>query len=163
MSRTVTHVDVWSVARMSFLFYLTALAVFLVVGTVLWLVAATAGLVGGVERFIKSLFGFTSFHFVGLKIFLGSLVTGLALALLGTLVNVVGAAVYNLIADAAGGVRVHVSDGPVRRRRVPRQSGRQAAVTDLVAAAGPSRAPVDLPATGEQRVPYGERPARPLV
>ena len=159
--RTVTHVDVRSVARVSFFFYLTALAVFLVMATVLWLVAAAAGLVGGLERFIKSLFGFTSFHFVGLKIFLGSLVSGLILVALATLLNVIGAAVYNLIADSTGGLRFHVSEGAAgRRRRVSTSAYREGSVSDLVGS-GP-RSPAD-PRAAQERVVYDERPSRPMV
>ena len=147
-------------ARVSFFFYLTALAVFLVMATVLWLVAAAAGLVGGLERFIKSLFGFTSFHFVGLKIFLGSLVSGLILVALATLLNVIGAAVYNLIADSTGGLRFHVSEGAGRQRQVSGPPSRGGSVSDLVGT-GPRGS--DPAAAAEQRVTYDERPSRPMV
>jgi len=109
---TLRRFDLASVGRVSFVFYLTILAVFLLAGIVLWALASAAGLVGSLERFIKSLFGFTSFHFQAGRILLGALVTGIVLTLLGTLCNVVGAAVYNMIAGMVGGVRVTVSEDP---------------------------------------------------
>ena len=107
---TLRRFDLASVARFSFVFYLSVLAVFLLAGIVLWALASVAGLIGSLEHFIKSLFGFTSFHFQAGRILLGSLLVGVVLVLLGTLCNVVGAAVYNLIGGLVGGVRVIVSE-----------------------------------------------------
>lgn len=111
---TLRRFDLASVVRFSFVFYLAVLAVCLLAGILLWALASVAGLIGGVERFVKSLFGFTSFHFQGGRILLGALLTGVVLTLLGTLCNVVGAAVYNAIAGVVGGVRVTVAEAPSR-------------------------------------------------
>ena len=102
--------DLGSVARFSFVFYLTVLVVCLAAGIVLWGLASVAGLIGSAERLVKSLFGFTSFHFQAGRILLGALLIGGVMTLLGTLCNVVGALVYNLIAGMVGGVRVTVTE-----------------------------------------------------
>ena len=109
---TLRRFDLASVARFSLVFYLAVLAVWLLAGIVLWALASVAGLIGSLERFIKSLFGFTSFHFQAGRILLGALLIGVALTLLGTLANLVAAAVYNAIANTVGGVRVTVADEP---------------------------------------------------
>ena len=106
----IRRIDVPSVIRFSLYFYLTMVAVFMVTGVVLYAIAGAAGLVGGTERFIQSLFGFTSFRFAPVRLFLGLLVTGVALSLLGTLLNMVAAVIYNLISDATGGVVVRIED-----------------------------------------------------
>ncbi len=115
------QLDVRSVARFSLLFYLTMVAVFLVMAVVLYALAAAAGLITGFERFIQSLFGFTYFRFAPVRLFLGVLITGVALSLLGTLFNVVAAVIYNLISDVSGGIAVRIEDrhgpgGPLRPR-----------------------------------------------
>ena len=107
---TLRRFDLASVVRFSFVFYLTLLAVCLLAGVVLWALASVAGLIGSLERFIKSLFGFTSFQFQAGRILLGALLVGIVLTLLGTLCNLVGAAVYNVIAGMVGGVRVTVAE-----------------------------------------------------
>ena len=106
----IRHLDLGSVARFSLLFYLTMVAVFLVMGVVLYTLAGAAGLIGGFERFIQSLFGFTYFRFAPVRLFLGVLIVGVALSLLGTLFNVVAGLIYNLIADATGGVALRIED-----------------------------------------------------
>ena len=106
----IRQLDVRSVARFSLLFYLTMVAVFLVMGVVLYALAGAAGLIAGFERFIQSLFGFTYFRFAPVRLFLGLLIVGVALSLLGTLFNVVAAVIYNLISDATGGVAVRIED-----------------------------------------------------
>ena len=109
---TLRRFDLASVVRFSFVFYLTVLAVSLLAGIVLWALASVAGLIGSLERFIKSLFGFTSFHFQATRILLGALLIGAVMTLLGTLCNLVGAAVYNAIAGMVGGVRVTLAEEP---------------------------------------------------
>jgi len=106
----IRQLDVRSVARFSLLFYLTMVAVFLIMGVVLYALAGAAGLISGFERFIQSLFGFTYFRFAPVRLFLGMLITGVALSLLGTLFNVVAAVIYNLISDATGGIAVRIED-----------------------------------------------------
>jgi len=106
----IRQLDVRSVARFSLLFYLTMVAVFLVMAMVLYALAGAAGLIAGFERFIQSLFGFTYFHFAPVRLFFGLLIVGVALSLLGTLFNVVAAVIYNLISDATGGVAVRIED-----------------------------------------------------
>jgi hypothetical protein len=109
---TLRRFDLASVVRFSVVFYLAFLGVFLLAGIVLWALAGVTGLIGGVEGLIKSLFGFTSFHFQAGRVLLGALLIGVVLTLLGTLCNLVGAVVYNLVAGTVGGVRVTIAEEP---------------------------------------------------
>lgn len=117
--QVVRHISVVSVAKFSALFYGVILIVWLVAGVVLWLLAAGAGVLGALQRLIKSLFGLTSFQFAGPQILLGAILVGLALVLLGTLANVIGVIVYNLIANSVGGVEVTLAERPRHDRPVP--------------------------------------------
>ncbi|MDQ3573350.1 MAG: DUF3566 domain-containing protein [Actinomycetota bacterium] len=115
--RVIRSVNPWSVLRFSALFYLSMLVVWVVAGMLLWLVASVTGVVGNVERFVADLFAIESFQFSGGLILGFSLVAGLVLVLLGAIVNVVMAVVYNLTSDVVGGVEVTVleSEQPARR------------------------------------------------
>ncbi len=117
MRRVIRSVNPWSVLRFSALFYLSMLVVWVVAGMLLWLVASVTGVVGNVERFVADLFAIESFQFSGGLILGFSLVAGLVLVLLGAIVNVVMAVVYNLTSDVVGGVEVTVleSEQPARR------------------------------------------------
>jgi hypothetical protein len=90
------------------LFYLSLLVVFLVAGMLLWLVASVTGVVGNIETFVEQLFALDSFHFVGPKLLLGTLLGGGVLTVLGTGLNVLMAVLYNLVADVVGGIEVTV-------------------------------------------------------
>jgi hypothetical protein len=90
-----------------------------VAGVLLWAAAATVGVVGNVEKFIKELFALESFHLSPTKILEGTVIGGLVLVLLGTGANVVMALIYNLTSDVVGGVEVTVlEEDPAVRRPV---------------------------------------------
>lgn len=100
------------------LFYLSLLVVFLVAGMLLWLVASVTGVVGNIETFVEQLFALDSFHFVGPKLLLGTLLGGGVLTVLGTGLNVLMAVLYNLISDVVGGVEITVLEEEPARRPV---------------------------------------------
>ena len=106
--RVVRSVDTWTVLRVSFLFYVCVLLVFLIAGSLLWLVASTFGIVHNVEKFIGKLFDLNSFRFRAWSILLGSTLGGMVVVLLGTGANVLAALLYNLISDVVGGVEITV-------------------------------------------------------
>lgn len=107
---TLRRLDLRSVARVSFAFYLAFVGLLVVVGAVVWVIAALAGLIGRLEHLIQDIFGFTSFRFEPWKIVLWTIVIGAVVAVLGTVLNVVGAYAYNLVAARRGGVRVTLVD-----------------------------------------------------
>ena len=116
----IRRVDTWTVLRFSLLFYVSMLVVVVVAGVLLWAAAATVGVVGNVEKFIKELFALESFHLSPVKILEGTVIGGMVLVLLGTGANVVMALIYNLTSDVVGGVEVTVveEDPAVRRPMV---------------------------------------------
>ena len=75
------------------------------------------GTVDNVERFMES-FGWETFRFDGGQIFHNLWILGLFLVFLLTGLAVVVAAVFNLIADLVGGVRVSVLEEEVVQRVV---------------------------------------------
>lgn len=99
----VRKVDLWSVLKISLCFYLAALGVLLVAGVVLWLLADAAGAIGNVEKFMGNILNSKNFRFVSGQILEGTLLVGLVMVALMTILTVIGAALYNLFADLVGG------------------------------------------------------------
>ena len=106
----IQRIGTASVARMAFLVQLLVTVVVLVAAGILYMVLWAAGGLSRLEHLIQSLFGFTSFRFLPLRLFLGLAATGVALSLLGTALATLGAAAYNLVAARSGGVEISSGD-----------------------------------------------------
>jgi hypothetical protein len=115
VNRIVRHVDPWAVLKLSLLFYLCLLAIAMVAGIVLWIVASATGTIHSVEGFVKEAFAFKTFHFDGVKVFRASLLGGLVLVIAGAGLNTLLCALFNLISDLIGGVRVAVIEEETAR------------------------------------------------
>jgi hypothetical protein len=120
--RVIRTVDTWSVLKFSVLLYGSLLVVVLVASIMLWIVAASVGVVDNFEDFVTELLALKSFRISAIRLFSASFVGGLMLVVLGTGVNVLLAVLYNLASDIVGGIQVTVveEDGsrPVRRSMV---------------------------------------------
>ena len=108
----VRHVDPWSVARVSMIFYLSVLGVLLVTAILLWLGAAVTGVLGNVEHFLRDA-GFENFRFLPGQLLAAFTMGGVVLVAAGTVANLLLAALYNVIVDVVGGIRMSVVDGSV--------------------------------------------------
>ena len=126
--RIVRHIEVWSVLKISILFFACLWAVFLIAGFIIWGVAESSGTVGKLESLITELFALDTFSFDGRQIFKGYALAGLILAIAGSTLNVLMVLLFNLISDLTGGLRVTMIEEetvrptpPRRRRRITRQ------------------------------------------
>ncbi len=104
--QVVRRVSVWSVLKVSLIFYLLVLAVLVIAGVALWNVASDFGVINSLDKLVRSLFALTSFTLRPLTALAWGTAVGGGLCFLGVLVNVVVALLYNLISDVVGGVRV---------------------------------------------------------
>jgi hypothetical protein len=103
--RVVRKIDVWTVFKMSLLFYLCIFLVLLIAGIVLWNIADAFNVIHSVEKFIRSLFDLSKFTFHPEVVLQSAALGGLILVLMGTGANVLIAVLYNLISDVVGGVQ----------------------------------------------------------
>ena len=117
VTRTIREIDPWSVVRVGLVFHAALYVVVLVTGLLLWNVASVTGTIDNIENFLES-FGWESFTFEGGEVFTGTAVFGLFAIVLGTGLWVLGAIVFNLIAELVGGVRVGVLEEEVVARPV---------------------------------------------
>jgi hypothetical protein len=106
--RVVRRIDVWTVFKMSLLFYLCVFLVFMVAGLVLWNIAGYFNVITSVQKFIKSIFELQSFSFHSSVVLEALAVGGLVMVALATMANVLAALIYNLISDVVGGVQLVV-------------------------------------------------------
>lgn len=105
---TVRHVDVASVAKISLLFYLVVLVIFVVADVVLWYAADAFGTLPSIEKSVRTLFSLKSFQLHVGAVAGYTAAAGLLISFFGTLANIILALVYNLISDVVGGLRVEV-------------------------------------------------------
>jgi hypothetical protein len=102
---------VWSVAKVSIVFYLLILVAVVVASVMLWYVADAAGSLQSIEKSVRTLFSLSKFTLHPGAVALYTALGGAVLAVVGTLGNILGALMYNLISDLVGGIRfVEVDD-----------------------------------------------------
>jgi hypothetical protein len=102
----VRKLDLWSVLKVSLCFYLAAVAVVVVAGIVLWAIADAAGAIHNVEKFMGKMLSSKNYQLVSMQILEGTVLVGLVLAALMTIITVVGAALYNLFSELVGGFEI---------------------------------------------------------
>lgn len=116
----VRNVSVWSVLKVSVIFYLCAWIVILIAGVVLWRLSDQAGLIGNVESFWAEATGQETVEWDGSKLFRSWLMAGSVLALAAAAVTTLFAALFNLICDLTGGIRYTVLEVETHERRTRR-------------------------------------------
>ena len=99
----VRRIDLWAVLKIALCFYVAAVALVIISGIVLWLIADAAGAIGNIERFMGKILSSKNYRLVSAQILEGSILVGLVLAALMTIITVVGAALYNVFAEVVGG------------------------------------------------------------
>jgi hypothetical protein len=122
VDRIINRFDVWSVFKVSFVFYLCLWGILILAGVILWNGAARVGAIGHLQDFVKSNFALKKFEFKGDQILQGSVFGGLALVVIGTGFNVLVAVLFNLISDLTGGIRASVLELENVRPDEPRSS-----------------------------------------
>jgi hypothetical protein len=109
-SHTVRHLNVWTVAKVSFVFYLLFFGAVVVASVMLWYVANAVGAVQSIEKSVKTLFDLKQFTLHPAQVAAYTSAGGGVLAIVGTLGNILAALMYNLISDLVGGIRFQVVD-----------------------------------------------------
>lgn len=107
VTRTIRHVDPFSIFKVALVFHFVLYLTLLLAGVLLWNVANATGTVDNIERFMES-FGWDTFQFKGGELFHQAWILGLFGVVGLTGVAVLAATTFNLITDLVGGVRVTV-------------------------------------------------------
>lgn len=112
------RVEPWSVLKLSLVFYVCVSLVLLVAGVVLWVGASAGGVVDNVESFFEDA-GFDGFEFAAGQLLQAFAIITVILVVVGTMATMLLAALFNLISDVVGGVRITLAEdveGKGRRR-----------------------------------------------
>jgi len=102
--------DLWTVLKISILFWSCAMLVFLLGLIVLWWIGSAFGVIDGVEDFIAELFGYDTFELLSWRILRGATLVALVMTCLLVVGTMVATALYNLFAEFLGGVEVVVTE-----------------------------------------------------
>jgi thiosulfate reductase cytochrome b subunit len=106
----MSKIDLWSALKVSLCFYLAGLALLMVTGLVVWLLLDASGGIRDFEKFMGDILSAKDFHFVAPQILLGSVLVGLVLVALMSILTVIAAALYNVFADLVGGIEVTLTE-----------------------------------------------------
>jgi len=117
VTRVIRDIDMWTVFKVGIVFHAAMYVMLLVSGVLLWSVGSATGTIDNIEQFMES-FGWSSFTFDGGAVLRGYVVLGVFGIALATALWVVGALVFNLIAELVGGIRVTVLEEEVVARPV---------------------------------------------
>ena len=119
--RILRRVELWSVLKLSLIFYFCMWAILLVAGVILWNVVDSLGYVEATADFIARIFALEEFEFNARQIFRVYALGGLAGVLGATLFNVVAAVFFNLISELVGGIRIVLIEEESTRFRPARR------------------------------------------
>ena len=103
------RLDTWTVLKLSLVYYLALFVVLLVAGMLLWAGATAVGVVGNIESFMVDI-GFEDFRFIPSELLGGFALAGLVLVVAGTFANVLMTALFNLMSDVVGGVKLTLQE-----------------------------------------------------
>lgn len=122
--RIVSRVEVWSLVRVSALFYLCGWMIVTVAGLILWRVASSAGLIDNVEKFVAELIAEETVNIDGGAVFRASLIGGVVLVVASTAFTGLMAIVFNLISTVTGGIRMGVIEVETARPATTKSGGK---------------------------------------
>jgi hypothetical protein len=105
---TIRHLDLLTVIRVSVLFWLVMLVSVVVASVLLYEAADVFGSLPSIEKSVRTLFSLKSFNLHPAIIAEYTAAGGAVIALAGTLITIIFAIIYNLIAEVVGGVRVEL-------------------------------------------------------
>lgn len=103
------RIRVWSVVKLAFCVYLFLYAVLLLAAALVWWIAASAGLVHNMEKFLRDV-GFTDFRFHGGQLMQGVAIGGAIALAVFTVFTALAAAVVNVISELTGGLRLIITE-----------------------------------------------------
>jgi hypothetical protein len=107
--RTIRRIEPWSVLKLSLVFYVSVMLIFLLGGGILYFVSAAAGIIEKMEKFVQGI-GWPEFNIRPLQVFRLGILIGLSQVIIWSTINVFIAFLYNLVADLVGGIEITMSE-----------------------------------------------------
>ncbi|MGH2813016.1 MAG: DUF3566 domain-containing protein [Actinomycetota bacterium] len=107
--RTIRRIDPWTVLKLSAVFYVSVMLIFLLAGAIIYFAAAGAGIIGKMEAFVQGI-GWPEFQIRPIQVFRVGVLIGLMQVIFWSGVNLFAAFLYNLVADLVGGIELTMSE-----------------------------------------------------
>jgi hypothetical protein len=104
--RTVRHVDVWSVFKLSIFYYACFTVLWLLLVAVLYGLLARGGLFDAIQKFGKAMVLWDNVNISLIYVEKWALLLAIAFLIVGSLVNALIAFLYNFAADTVGGIEM---------------------------------------------------------
>jgi Transmembrane domain of unknown function (DUF3566) len=106
VQRTIRHVDVWSVFKLSIFYFACFTILWLLLVAVLYEVLSSAGLFDAIEKFGKAMVLWNNVNISLIYVEKWALLLAIAFLIIGSLINALIAFLYNFAADKVGGVEL---------------------------------------------------------
>lgn len=104
----ITEVGATSIFRISVLFYSFLMLTFLVAGVILWFLLGTSGYEAKLNHLIDSLLGSSTYHLIGLEIFIAATALGVVWVVISAALTTVAVKMFNLAIDLVGGFKIYL-------------------------------------------------------
>ena len=102
--RTVRHVDVWSVFKLSIFYYTCFTVLWLILVALLYWIVSSLGLFHAIEKFGRAMVLWDKVNITLIYVEKWALLLAMALLVLGSLINALIAVLYNFAAGTVGGI-----------------------------------------------------------
>jgi hypothetical protein len=107
----VRRVNAWSVLRVSLLFYFCVMVIGVFALSIVYWILGIMGVLNSISDLLTSIFATNRSYVInGEWLFFRALVVGAAWVVIWSLVNMLLALLYNLIADVVGGISVTLAE-----------------------------------------------------
>jgi hypothetical protein len=107
----IRRVDPWSVLKVSFVIYLCVMLVLVIAAMLVYFVLGVTGVLDGIGEWMQNFsLAEAGFEFNGFWIFSRLLAFGAANVIVWSFVNLMGAILYNLVADVVGGIQITLGE-----------------------------------------------------
>jgi Transmembrane domain of unknown function (DUF3566) len=106
VQRTVRHVDVWSVFKLSIFYYACFTVLWLLLVAILYGLLANAGVFDAIQKFGRAMVLWDNVNISLIYIEKWALLFAIAFLIIGSLVNALIAVLYNFAADTVGGIEM---------------------------------------------------------
>jgi hypothetical protein len=106
VQRTIRHVDVWSVFKLSIFYYACFTVLWLVLVAIMYGFLAQAGLFDAIQKFGKAMVLWNNVNISLIYVEKWALLLAIAFLIVGSLINALIAILYNFAADTVGGIEM---------------------------------------------------------
>ena len=104
----IGRIDLWSTFKVALCFHVGAMLLSVIATIVMFVVASQVGIISNIEKFLGTVVEIKDFSFISFQVLEGLLLIGFVFVAIMTILTVIAAALYNIFAEAIGGIEIYV-------------------------------------------------------